>query len=83
LLKFLTTRKGTHETRNDATNETRVDKVQLTGISLLSAANEKREREGARMRSKDDEWRRRRHKGGTEVLEDVLREVGGDFAEAF
>jgi len=53
----------------------RVDKVQLTGISLLSAANEKREREGARMRSKDDEWRRRRS-GGTEVLEDVLREVG-------
>jgi len=56
----------------------RVDKVQLTGISLLSAANEKREREGARMRSKDDEWRRRRHKGAEEleVLEDVLREVG-------
>jgi len=53
----------------------RVDKVQLTGISLLSAANEKREREGARMRSKDDEWRRRRHKGAEE-LEDVLREVG-------
>lgn len=45
------------------------DKVYFTEISPLSAANKKRERRDARMRSKDvhdDEWRRRRRKGTEE-----------------